>query len=405
MLPTNCYEVLFPHELSPCEGVLGIIAALRHPNRTRATGAKCVNGFSVSFRREGSTNVWFSVDPLQKQWDSLDSTLSLMPALAYPMSTRIIHEFLDVYILQNWDVESIPTFLSSSTLHGDIKQRVELYQLEIEELLKLFLARKVEITDFSRDILDENNQAHLIGQPDKVFFTRVEAGKYLERKGYLNNALEFGTSWREIVSEPTISILEGDEIGCCFGYPKMLKENGIDRYRNWLRLQRPSKHQDSDSKKVSPKDGGSFKDNSSEPNVKHSSFVTRDASLNEACTRDQKIFDSNAARRSDEMMTSNNLHVHSPTTNSINHAIPQVPTEKVVLNQSSEEKDLTLIGVDVVCKLAGYERASIYSFGNQKNKYFDPNFPKSEKNNGVKKWYKTEIQDWIKVKMKRAPNT
>lgn len=105
------------------------------------------------------------------------------------------------------------------------------------------------------------------------------------------------------------------------------------------------------------------------------------------------------------MMTSNNLHVHSPTTNSINHAIPQVPTEKVVLNQSSEEKDLTLIGVDVVCKLAGYERASIYSFGNQKNKYFDPNFPKSEKNNGVKKWYKTEIQDWIKVKMKRAPNT
>ena len=407
MLLTNSDKVLFPEELIPCEGVLGVIAALRHPNRIHAKGISCITGFSVSIRREDLTNFWLPVVPDQKLWSSLNDTLLNMPILAYPLSVRVIHEFLDEYILQNWDIKYVPTFLSGQTLLWDLEKRVSIYQLEVEELLRLFLLGKVELTDQSRYILDEKTHASFLGQSGIVFFTREEAVRYLQRKSYLTNAHGFCAPWKDIIRRTNIETTTVDENSCCFGYPTMLREEGIDRYRNWLRLQRPSNRQSNAIEEVHLKDGESFTDQHSKHNVAQASFTIQDqdAFVSEQLTSDEKIADLNTARRSNEMPTSNNLCVQPSVIKSNKHTIREIPPENLVLNQNSKEKDLTLVGMDIVCSLTSYERATIFNYVNPKSQYFDPDFPKSQKINGVNKWFKIEIENWINLKMKRKSIT
>lgn len=405
MQTTNSNKVLFPEEIISCEGVLGVIAAIRHPQRIHAKGIDCITGFSVMFEAVGSKSFWLPVKVKPEEWDILNGTLNVMPTLAYPLTGEIIHEFLDDYVLRNYNTKFIPTFLSSRTLHWDVEQRVGLYKFELEELSRLFLLSKLELIDKSRFILDEKKQAHLLGQPNTVFFTREEAVRYLERKSYLQKALEFSVSWHEIVRESDILDSVVNVKGCCFGYPKMLEDSGVEHYRNWLRLQRPLKRKGEILDLSSSKLGESCSASLGDINVAQSSSNAQEVLVSEASSVYPETFDLNITQRAVKTNSRNDQLMHSSVADPDKCAISSAQTEHSALPQSSKEKDMTLIGMDVVCKLTGYERSTIFNYESPKGKYFDSTFPKSQIIKGVKKWYKSEIEEWIILHMKRKPSS
>ena len=169
-----------------------------------------------------------------------------------------------------------------------------------------------------------------------VHISRNEAVKHLEIRGLLDRAIAADRSWRDQISSPSIERLNQHSENLRLGFSEDLMKMGIEDYRRVLVMRR----------------------------------------IEAAIAYFKSIAVGGKYQISDGMK-------------------PVVEVQAVGANKidSSGSK---FLGMKEVMDMIGISRATIYNYQNEKSPSYDSSFPKPRQTSGRNKWFKSEIEAWMK---------
>jgi predicted DNA-binding transcriptional regulator AlpA len=350
---------LFPQELIPWQDVARLTANLLIPFRHQSTGIECVTGGVTYTEIPGKGILSLPILLNEEKWQLIRLRLSELPALRYPIPLDTARKFIDGFLsyadAPNW----VPRLLTGGDLRQDQENRVRLFQEEKLELQKAAASGQIFLIDTTR------RACRVL--TNEVYLSSIEAVKYLETKGLIDQAYRTKRDWKALLEEPNIVDLVEERRGY-WGHSKALEEKGVLKYRENLVLDAIRR----------------FEMNGLVPSVVSQRAIVQETSESALVHSRMDVSMSDGGRLS---ANANMVNVHLDTIRS-----------EVALEKSKEDTKGLNSGVrsvrmrDVQNMLGKKSRGSIYTLMDE-----DPDFPKPHKltDGGVNMWLESEILDYI----------
>ena len=391
-------DVLFSEEIVPWDQVLRLVINLIIPFRHGAKGIECITGRRGHFRLSTDAPLkWvpFVVDEYYLKF--IREHLQELPSLEYPVPIGIANDFIDKFIMLKDSPDTVPTFLTRTSLSADQQQRTSLFMLEKEQLKQLVSEGNVFLVDASRRKCN-----HLM--PD-VYFSKREAIQYLDKKGLLDRAFAAGCSWRDQIREPEVGGLPAPTENIFYGLPEELISMGIPEYRKTLTL-RKSEVVASQLAKLLPK------------LVEGEQIIEEDlVVINAPSTLTEPVL--GVIRSEPNLAVDLVPPIPASSPSAIgNNSVKSSSSEHPIVSKDDKAKSAQenyaiasemallsegnsvvkkFIGMQAVMNRLGVSRPTIYNYLNPNSPSYNPNFPQPVKLNSENKWVEAEINAFMEA--------